>query len=246
MTPVREDPPTKIPLKGKPPKASLNIQIPRVVASPKKGQTPRCQSGGPSPKAKKDKDPKDVGSFYEYVKRLNLRGHMTLIDSTVYSAPTNSILDEVKFRPDGKEILIRVVADPNYTGSGKKDPKEVDNWIYDVEKKTTTGKLLGDYSGLNERITHFEYGPNSNRLISIMNKKSYCWGVHALRPAHRDHNEYSQKSKNWVLNWSTSETGIDFNGCTAKNVKDLGKEYTKLFELNQVDMGKTRGSHKKD
>jgi hypothetical protein len=49
-----------------------------------------------------------------------------------------------------------------------------------------------------------------------------------------------------VLNWSTSETGISFNECTAKNVKDLGKEYTKLFELNEVDMGKTSGGHKKD
>lgn len=193
MTPMQEELPTKSPLKGKPPKAGLNIKIPKVVASPKKGQTPRCQSGGTSPKAKKDKDPKDVGSFYEYVKRLNLRGHMKLMDSTVYSAQANSIVDEVKFRPDGKEILIRVVADPNYTGSGKKDPKEVDNWIYDVKKKRITGKLLGDYSGLNERITHFEFEPNSHRLISIMDKKSYCWGVHALRQAHRGHGEDSKK-----------------------------------------------------
>jgi hypothetical protein len=193
ITPPREEPLTKSPLKGKPPKAGLNIQISKVVATPIKRQMPRCQSGGTSPKAKKDKDPKEVGSFYEYVKRLNLRGHMKLMDSTVYSAPANSMVDEVKFRPDGKEILIRVVADPNYTGCGKKNPKEVDNWIYDVEKKRMNGKLLGDYSGLNERITHFEFGPNSHRLISIMDKKSYCWGVHALRQAHRGDGEDSKK-----------------------------------------------------
>jgi hypothetical protein len=48
-----------------------------------------------------------------------------------------------------------------------------------------------------------------------------------------------------VLNWSTSKLDVDFNGCTAKNVKDLGKEYTKLFELNEVDMGETPESHKR-
>lgn len=194
MNPVQEEPPIKSSLKGKPPKSSLNIQIPKVPTPPINKKAPRCNSEGPSPTSKRDKDPKEHCPDYEYVKRLNLGGHMKLMESTVYSAPANAIVDEVKFRPDGKEILIRVVADPNYTGSGKKDPNVVDNWIYDVEKKRMTGKLLGDYSGLNERITHFEYGPNSNRLISIMDKKSYCWGVYALRPAHRGDGENCKKN----------------------------------------------------
>jgi len=224
----------KIAPRQKPPTGNLRIDVPGKPSKEK----PRPKSGQTSPKGQKHKASEDKsGVGYEYVKRMNLRSHMTLMDNTIYSAPANSKLGEVKFRPDANEVHFQVIPDPNYSGSGKRSPGDIDNLIYDVESKKVTGKLLGDYSGLNQRISHFEFGPNSSRLVSIMDRKVYCWGVKKLRPAHRKGSDNCVKSNNWVLNWSESELGLGFNAVTAEGVKDLGKEYTKLFELNGVDFG---------